>query len=175
MIEFYLGRNGNDIDLDKDYRYDSTYITDLHGLEIAIRSSDRALNIRYLKGYRPRNIWIEMRPRMPLIFGTTRNKAREIINRQELPTENHPNIAGVGYYLWPDIPSANDHGNSGRETFLVADVFFTNPFENRNYFPDTSDLQKYDSFRGAYKDTCYFMVKCKHRIARIHYIDGLRP
>lgn len=176
LIDFYLGRNEENINLDKYTSYDSTIITKFRGgVEYVVRDSNRALNFRYLKGDPPSYMYIEMRPRMTLIFGTTRLKARDIISHQELPKENHPDIADLGYYLWPDIPSARQYGNNGKETFLIADVFFTNPFENKSYFPNRNDYMKYDSFRGAYKDTCYFMVKYPQRIKNIHYIDGERP
>ena len=164
-------------DMGKNYsNYNSVINKALNGDEIVVFESDRVKNIRYLKGDRPRNIWINMRPRMTLIFGTSLLKARTIIEKQELPKENHPNIAGEGYYLWPDIPSAINYGSAKeKETFLVADVFFTNPFEKRNHFPTQEDLFRYDSFRGQYKETCYFMVKYPQRIANIHYIDGKRP
>lgn len=175
LIDFYLGRSEKDIHLDQYPSYDSTINTKFNGDEIIVRDSNRALNFRYLKGVKPSYMYIEMRPRMTLIFGTTRSKARQIISDQELPKENHPDIADIGYYLWPDIPSASKYGNSGNETFLVADVFFTKPFENKSYFPTRSDYMEYDSFRGVYKDTCYFMVKYPQRINNIHYIDGKKP
>lgn len=165
-------------DLKKNYsNYNSVIIMCFNsGEEIAVFKSNRVLNIRYLKGNRPRNIWINMRPRMALIYGTTLSEAKIINEKKEIPKENHPNIAGKGYYFWPDIPSAEKYGErSVKETFFVADVFFTNPFENRNNFPTQEDLLRYDSFRGQYKETCYFMVKYPQRIANIHYIDGKRP
>lgn len=174
-MDIYLGKNTKNIDLDENSFYDSTINDKFNGDEIIVRTSDRVLNIKYLNGDKPNNIWLEMRPRMLLIFGTTRSNARSILNNQEIPMENHPNIAGKGYYLWPDVPSATKYGNSGRETFLVADVFFTNTFENRSYLPQSSDLMKYDSFRGTYNETCYFMVKYSQRIKNIRFIDGVEP
>lgn len=176
IIDFYLGNSKKNINLDNYSTYDSTINTEFNGDEYVVRDSNRALNFRYLKGDKPSNMYIEMRPRMTLIFATTQSEAKQIIEKQELPKENHPDIADVGYYLWSDIPSASKFGNSGNETLLIADVFFTNPFENKKYFPSRNDYMNYDSFRGVYKEeTCYFMVKYPQRIKNIRYIDGKRP
>lgn len=68
----------------------------------------------------------------------------------------------------------NDTQKKGNETFLVADVYFPNCY-NKNSNLLVSDIQKYDTFRGKYKNANYYMVKSSAQIERIHYIGGVRP
>ena len=172
----YLGKHEYNINLDKCPQYNSTTNTTFNGHEVVIRSSDRALNFKYLKGDKPYNASFEMRPRMTLLYPTSKYNARRYIRDQEIPIEDRPDIAGRGHYFWVDVPSAQKNALYGSETILVADVYFTNPYENRSCLPNLiHDYPKYESFRGEYRDTYYFMVKYSERIKNIQYIDGVDP
>lgn len=140
-----------------------------------VNDSNRVKNIRYFAGTRPPNITVQMRYRMPLIYATTKEEAEKIKNTQIIPKENRTDIAGEGIYLWENIPDAQRFAQHGAETFLVADVYFPNCFENFNQMPSHNDRDKYSTFRGNYQGTHYYMVKNIDQIERIHFIGGIRP
>lgn len=117
-----------------------------------------------------------MRPRMTLLYPTSASNARKYIHDQEIPVENRLDIAGRGHYFWVDVPSAKKYALYGSETILAADVYFTNPYENRDCLPYLKyDYPIYESFRGEYEDTYYFILKYSERIKNIQYIDGKDP
>ena len=111
-----------------------------------------------------------MRLRMPLIYATTAQEAAKIIKDQRIPSENRPNIAGKGRYFWENIPDARTYSMTGTETFLVADVYFPNCYENRKSFPHNHHYKQHDTFWGDFENTHYYMVKYNDQIERIHYI-----
>ena len=116
-----------------------------------------------------------MRKRMPLIYATTAQEAAKIIKYQKIPKEDRRNIAGKGRYFWDNIPDARAYSISGNEIFLVADVYFVDCYQNKKSFPKYHDYKNYNSFRGDYQNTHYYMVKFSKNIENIHYISGVRP
>ena len=145
------------------------------GFEYVVRDPDQVKNIRYLDGIKPPNYVVQMRPRMPLIYGTTAQAAAQIIKDQKIPSESRPQIAGRGRYLWEDLPSARKFSITGTETFLAADVFFINCYEGQDSLPNIYDCKHHDTFRGDFQDTHYYMVKYSDQIENIHFIAGTRP
>ena len=144
-----------------------------------VQDSQRVKNIRYLDGTIPPGADINnitMRDRMPLVFAATAQDAANIIRLQKIPFENRPDIAGNGIYLWQNIPDARRFQLNGAETFLIAEVHFNDScYENNNNLPSNHDLHKYETFRGNYQGTHYFMIKNPKRIEKIHYVGGTRP
>lgn len=147
------------------------------GLEYVIKDPNRILNIRYLDGIKPDDNSFEMHDCMPLIYMTNPQEAAKIIETQKIPVENRNDIAGSGYYFWDNIPDARKYkinSTNESETFIIADVHFPSCFE-LDRLPDQNDIQKYQTFRGKYQDTHYYMVKSDDCIEHIRYISGAFP
>lgn len=143
-----------------------------------VKDSNRVLNIRYLDGIIPPNTdvnKITMRDRMPLVYAATAQDAANIIKTQKIPFENRPEIAGRGIYLWQNIPDAKKFQKNGAETFLIAEVYFNDSCYEKSGLPNDYDLHKFETFRGDYEGTHYFMIKNPTRIERIHFVGGTRP
>ena len=178
LADVYLGKTEKDLNLDHKHQKTASTVSGDNLPMYAVNESDRVRNIRYLDGNIPPNTninHIEMRDRMPLIFAAEPNEAANIIHKQIIPTEDRPNIAGKGMYLWQNIPDAKKYSKSDATTYLAADVFFTNGYEGKSRMPSQIDINNYETFRGDYNGTHYFMVKNPQRIEKIHYIGGTRP
>lgn len=142
-----------------------------------VQDSDRVKNVRFLDGTIPPGVDVNnitMRDRMPLVYVTTAQNAANIIKQQKIPFENRPDIAGNGIYLWANVPDAQRFQLNGSETYLVAEVYFNNSCYEGDK-PSYHDLHRYETFRGNYQGTHYFMIKNPKRIERIHYVGGTRP
>lgn len=176
IADVYLGKTEKDLNLNNKQKGTASTVSGDRLPMYAVNESDRVKNIRYLDGVIPpgTNINnIEMRDRMPLIFAAEPKEAASIIRYQKIPMENRSDIAGNGMYFWQNIPDAKKYSKSNATTFLAADVFFSNGYEGRK--PSQADLAKYETFRGDYNGTHYFMVLNPKRIEKIHYIGGTRP
>lgn len=181
MADVYLGHtehvSHNELKTKKSSS-DSLILTEHEsGKEYFVESSTRIKNIRYLDGIPPRGFdVIKFRKRMPLIYATTARKAADIIRDQRIDHENRSDIAGYGIYLWENIPDARNYSQSGNETFLAADVYFINVYQSLSHpFPTKKEYNEYDTFRGSFQNTRYYMVKHNAQIERLHFIGGIRP
>ncbi|KAK8834947.1 hypothetical protein M9Y10_031487 [Tritrichomonas musculus] len=179
MAEVYLGKTQKDLNLDnRPDNVGSTVSGDRLPMYV-VNQSDRVLNIRYLYGTLPPGVDVnnvELRDRMPLIYAAPPQDAANIIRYQKIPEEDRREIAGKGHYLWLNVNDAKQNApKAGSTTFIAADVYFVDCFDNQNRMPGYHESKNYKSFRGNYKGTRYFMVKSNRNIARIHYIGGDRP
>ena len=177
MADVYLGKTEANAHFNNNTGFDSIVSGDKLPMYV-VNDSNRVRNVRYLDGTIPpnTNIYnIEMRDRMPLIYAATAQNAANIIKKQKIPEENRSDIAGTGIYLWQNIPDAKRFALYGAETFLAAEVYFNDSCFQDTKFPKFHDLHKYETFRGNYQNTHYFMVKNPSRITKIHYIGGKRP
>lgn len=147
------------------------------GKEYFVESSTRIKNIRYLDGIPPNGYNdVKFRNRMPLIYATTARKAADIIKNQRIDHENRDDIAGYGIYFWENIPDARNHSNTGKETFLAADVYFVKVYQSLKHpFPNKQEYNEFDTFRGNFQNTRYYMVKHNAQIEHLHFIGGMRP
>lgn len=179
LADVYLGKTEKDLNLNNKQQGTSSTVSGDKLPMYAVNESDRVRNIRYLDGTIPPNTdvnKIEMRDRMPLIYAAEPQDAANIIRHQNIPEEDRSDIAGRGIYLWQNIPDAKKYSKPNATTFLAAEVYFNNSCcEGR--IPNKNDLYKYETFRGDYNGTHFFMVKGKYRkrIEKIHYIGGVRP
>lgn len=78
--------------------------------------------------------------------------------------------------LWQNVPDAQKYAKPGSTTFLAADAYFVDCYDNQSRMSGHNDRKHCKYFRGMNNRTHYFMIKSNKNVDRIHYIGGvLRP